>query len=154
MIENHKREHVGKVRLGVKLQHRSNKQSVEVLWYNRDQESYKPKDILVIKTDKHGHVVEKHCIEVKTTTSSKAQTARLPRRGLLKMVKYHAAQQESSTELLQRKYSIFRVYNAGKSNAAIKVIEQPIGKIIPRGLVQDMNSDGPGAYLDGLKLKI
>ena len=107
------------------LDKRNKKNTIQVIWYNKETEQYKSKDFTVVKT-KDG-VVTKHRIEVKATTSNTEHTAMITKNEFLKMLKY--SKDDS------KRYSIFRVYNAGKAERVrIEKIKQPLDKILNKEL--------------------
>ena len=101
------------------------KNSVQVIWYNKDEEQFKSKDITIIKAQ-DGEVT-KHHIEVKGTTSNTEHAAEITHNEFLKMLKYS----KDDT----KRYSIFRVYNAGKAERVrIEKIKNPLEKILNKEL--------------------
>lgn len=99
-------------------------QQIEVVWHNKENESYKSKDFTIKKNT--GKAIKKYCIEVKTTTAGHEHIATLSRNEVAKILKYSKA----TTPGILRQYYILRVYNAGEDSPKIRKIKNPLSKII------------------------
>lgn len=100
--------------------------SIRVIWYNKGKEktedSGESKDLTVTKIKHKREKSEKHyVIEVKTTTAAGQNTAFLTKNEWQQML-------QCSTQD-DRKYRIFRVHNAGKTNPVVKKIKNPFEQI-------------------------
>lgn len=95
--------------------------TIRVKWYNKKEESYRNRDMKIIKS-KDG-VTTKRYIEVKTTTSNEEHVAIFPQNEWQAMMQYG------------ERYSIFRVFNAGQTdNIRIEKIHNPLQKIMEGNL--------------------
>ncbi|RUR15001.1 SEL1-like repeat protein [Legionella septentrionalis] len=98
----------------------NNKNKIEIIWYNKDAESYKSKDFGVEITI-NGAITEKQRLEVKTTTAHAEHYATISNGEFQKIIRY---QQKS------KPYSIFRVYGAGNpQHVKVEVIDNILERI-------------------------
>lgn len=108
---------------GFKCFSKDGKHTIEVIWYNMRNESFKSQDLTVIES--HQGVISESLYEVKTTTSKNPHDATISKNEFLEMLLCNK---------LNKPYYISRVTGAGTVSAKIEIIKNPLEEILNQRL--------------------